>query len=1783
MPEIIGTSKSISGFDPRSIPGCVLWLDAADASTVTTSGTTVTAIRDKSITGTVLTSPAGFTYPNNTFNGTYPSFYNTNATGGRLGYNSSFSLGSQNTVFIVGQLTSPSAGNQFFDFIDGYTSTNRFFLLSAPNFLNNYVYANNGGVSGQVSGAVTVAQMTSPFCWSVVSDTSTSSTLTSQYVNGTQLVQSTSTIAAISSYTGIIIGQRFTQANESVVGHICEFMIFNNTLSTAQRQQVEGYLAWKWGIEVIPQAPTVPGVSPLNLIPGNPTDIPGCVLWLDAADTQAMTLSGSNVTTWIDKSGLGNNATSYNTPVLTANAINGVQAISTSNLPYFTGSVSVTGTTVTIFSVATTTRLQPNGGNDQRLVSLVNATNVDYGRTDGVIGLFNQYNTSSIATWRVSGPIANNAVVTNTPFLAVSKYDGTNGYLWLNGVAGTRASSASTGTFAVTKYGIGNQANPSGEYWQGFIGEVIIYSNALSDTQRQQVEGYLGRKWGITPLSTSVTSITSTACRVWLDASDTTTLFQNTAGTTAVTADGQSVACWKDKSPNAYTFTQATGANQPTFKTAVMNGQNTLRWNGTSMFLQSSTTLPFFSTTTSGGTFFFVFNASQISSQRFLMHYQNSVSGSYCSDATDIGYTTGATAQGNFGFHRGCGNAVVALKQINQLQANENMLMTGVLGTTGSSPANVQIFKNGRASTVQNDGTGYFSAGSYPSTNNVRYLNIGSRNLYGLGPDAYHYGDIAEIIWFNVALTTAQRQQIESYLSTKWGIPMYGNGYTQLLYSPANVPGCVLWLDAADTTTITGTTTMTAWRDKSSNAYTANSFSNAVAAPSLVSNAPGVGTAVQYSAGNGSSIANFVLKQTMSIFEVYYPINQATGSPFLEHGPDENANSGFYFHSQNNNNFAINSGSGQVAVNSGNVAITNTWQLIEGINPDPSTSSTMAFYVDGQLRASGSTQSGTTTVTRTLFINGRNGANSISYNAYLAELIIFSNALNATQRQAVERYLSFKWGLSNFHTSIPGSVGGLMLWLDGGDPSTMTFPSGSNISAWKDKASLGITVSNLNAGYYPTYVSGLGVYTSNASANCNATNQVLTSTTTWYVPTQNMTLLVSYKLTTSDALREPVYIGGGAGFTARPNFALCPQCGASEGDFMVFDLNSGAWSQNAYSSINTYSGLRIDTLVSIPGASSGFIYVNGIEPSYSILTVPYTSTYTNYPAVVQISGGSLMGNRVFNGYIQEILFYSNVLTTAQRTVVEGYLARKWNNTSIPTEVLPLTHTFSLQRPLARAFNPLDIPDCILWLDGADKTTMTPSNPSSGTSITTWRDKSSNGVFYSSGAVPGQSPYVCAAPTYASTGGLLFNPTVSSTFTNNVTQGLNAVGGYSLNLTGSTLFVVARANGATISYYNSYITWYSSTNGQFFDFDANGSAGYTDVNADSGGLGYNYQTNYTLTNAVTIQCLRLSTTGASTFINGAIAATSTFNSNYTQTANPNSTTVWIGNQAPGARSFSGTIYELLIFNTALSTSQRQQVDGYLGWKWGASLSSSNAFYKFPPSSALPFLPTNITNCALWLDASSPTQFNTFSFASGSNVRIWYDKSGSNNHATASAGAYPTYSYESNCVVWNGTSSSQFVLDTNITNAVVNKGFTIFVVSQRTIGSENFIMRGTTTAVNSNLLIGHGGSTPATTIRFAYYGNDLDYGSVPTYTIGEPPSIISFHYSKPNRAIYYNGVLGSSDTNSSDLASWTGAMVGGGGGLWPAYQGNIFEIIIYGAVLTTAQRQMVEGYLAQKWKI
>ena len=50
-----------------------------------------------------------------------------------------------------------------------------------------------------------------------------------------------------------------------------------------------------------------------------------------------------------------------------------------------------------------------------------------------------------------------------------------------------------------------------------------------------------------------------------------------------------------------------------------------------------------------------------------------------------------------------------------------------------------------------------------------------------------------------------------------------------------------------------------------------------------------------------------------------------------------------------------------------------------------------------------------------------------------------------------------------------------------------------------------------------------------------------------------------------------------------------------------------------------------------------------------------------------------------------------------------------------------------------------------------------------------------------------------------------------------------------------------------------------------------------------------------------------------------------------------------------RCFTGNIQEVIVFTSAITATQRQQVEGYLAWKWGrqSSLPSTHAYAKFSP--------------------------------------------------------------------------------------------------------------------------------------------------------------------------------------------------------------------------------------------
>jgi hypothetical protein len=231
-----------------------------------------------------------------------------------------------------------------------------------------------------------------------------------------------------------------------------------------------------------------------KLNPFKPTDIGGCQLWLDAADRSTFTLSGLNILQWNDKSGLGRNATTVGTIPLSS-SINGISTprYSLNTNTYFSGTSINTGSTLSAFAVYVQNN---NSTANNRIVSL------------GTIGALDWNNISSISailmlgtnfvSYRNSSQLGSIAATFGVPSLSSSISTGQFNTFYLNGRAGTTV--ASSGNFNYSTYFIGSTVGEQNfTALSGTIGEVILYNTALTDPQREKVEGYLAQKWGLQP------------------------------------------------------------------------------------------------------------------------------------------------------------------------------------------------------------------------------------------------------------------------------------------------------------------------------------------------------------------------------------------------------------------------------------------------------------------------------------------------------------------------------------------------------------------------------------------------------------------------------------------------------------------------------------------------------------------------------------------------------------------------------------------------------------------------------------------------------------------------------------------------------------------------------------------------------------------------------------------------------------------------------------------------------------------------------------------------------------------------------------------------------------------------------------------------------------------------------------------------------------------------------------------------------------------------------------
>jgi hypothetical protein len=748
---------------------------------------------------------------------------------------------------------------------------------------------------------------------------------------------------------------------------------------------------------------------------------------------------------------------------------------------------------------------------------------------------------------------------------------------------------------------------------------------------------------------------------------------------------------------------------------------------------------------------------------------------------------------------------------------------------------------------------------------------------------------------------------------------------------------------------------------------------------------------------------------------------------------------------------------------------------------------------------------------------------------------------------------------TNNYVFDPSQVSGLSLWLDAADDATV-IRTGVNVTRWNDKS-----------GSNNTAVAGTATYPIYSPNSLNSLPVIqLRAANDYFIVANNFTYSAFPSLTYFIVMKpfgtQQSISALGVLSTDTPNFY---------GRSLMLNGTNGNYRQERYSAfadITPYSSTRwdvvsmqFDTTVSASFTLNGTLFnltatASGTNTASFIIGSAPNSPYTGFNANLDIG---------------EILVYAASLTTAQRQQIESYLAWKWNL----QRNLPTTHPYYNSPYVAynqivnipqRIFNnntlfPNQISGLSLWLDGADPLNNG-SQPTSGTVISTWSDKSGNG--YNATVASGR---------VAGTFNTVFNCVYFQA--SNVGYATN----YPANPTNETMFIVANIDSPANINNNTIIGGQRGARSFGFGYSGIGGIGTSSYLNSQVAWQNTFVTGPPTQITALITGTVSNTTNATVSLNGATSGAS-YTSGTIAAWTAGTTTYLAVDTTNTSYYYKGYVMEILFYNSILSTRQQQQIEGYLAYKWNlkSNLPLTHPAYtpSFVPSGSInvkPYIwaPTQISGCALWLDAAdSKTVITT-----GSTVTQWNDKSGNGynmssntNYATTTL---PTYS--SNTI----NKYVQMTPNQALCSALYNytTAWSVFVCMNNVIVGERFMVSPYVT-VNLVMMSMNLGNNKIWQNAFTTTPTDI-IGNHIEYTSAENTNALS------NLLYYRDGFIQASNVKNIGVAANASAKMGIGANatvnnaMSGTYQ--VYEIVIYNTYLNIQQRQQIEGYLAWKWNL
>jgi hypothetical protein len=945
-------------------------------------------------------------------------------------------------------------------------------------------------------------------------------------------------------------------------------------------------------------------------------------------------------------------------------------------------------------------------------------------------------------------------------------------------------------------------------------------------------------------------------------------------------------------------------------------------------------------------------------------------------------------------------------------------------------------------------------------------------------------------------------------------------------FSPADIPGIGLWLDAADSNAFVFTTgsNIYRWLDKSGLSNHGDISTNIVQtgrSPTRESNAINGLPAVSFSNSN-SLMGRLGMGgdvRTITGFAVVRPLQSAVGrdrQTIVSTGLGNGADTG-------NNVFAI-----YIASNLNRIDFQRNFGTTPprfDISADIAAGRPLLITWSSLLSQSYLWSNGTPTLDfgrvlnagfslQTYAIGRAIFGGTTNLVGTVGEVLLYNAALPDFQRNLVERYLGTKWGItlpSNnaYPVSLPSvptrrfsplDMPGLSCWIDAMDPCGYLL-SGSTVTRVFDKSSNRAFMGNFTSNYtwgatqfngrYPSFQTTIG----GTLVDTGGPAGIGDFGATMYIVAQDTSISVNRWLFQS---------GGGI------------PLGISNG----FIYNGAGVANNGECAQPYIASLMLSN-----SFTGGIGRVNGAQNTVGLI----------YGGI-----GFTLGNRrsrlnAFVGHISEFLIYARPHLSAERDIVEAYLAQKWGlcnrtaNTSafysggaIGGPIHPFRYTPS---PLA---SPRDLSNLRLWIDAIDPCgSIAPAGV-----VTRVLDKSPcNWTFSNAIGSPGwiRRAFLGDKPAFYGYGGGGGGP-----------------------LAQNTAFDVCQP--LTIYWFGAFPT---GVGGQTVLIDSSQTVSRVMINGPN---------TLNAGTAVTQNC-NVPTFGPY-FVSAAVDASRTsFTINGLQMAPISVGTGRMGGVRIGAGSpgnMTGFVGEVLLYAGSHSREQQQQVEGYLMWKWGAQAAMPSFAWgrRFLPQSPT-FSPLHVAGLTLWLDSAD----NTTLTLSGNAVTRWADKSGRQNDA--SGGVSPTWS--SNGIVFDGTSS--YLATPYTADPSAESIFAVATWTGNTDGS--YAILGTDTAAGRSYLVDRRAGSAS--IRWDTWGVRT---AAPTFGVQSNRRLLTTGLF--NGARVQTSTYGGTFTALADTSFIGTPRTNIGAGISSAYfRGTIHEVLTYSSVISSDERQRVEAYLAWKW--